>query len=361
VQAAFKYSSMIKIKKHGVILEPTRREFEQVSTFNPAIYQEGNDVHVVYRAQDGDYLSTFGYARLKGATRLAERHKEPLYTPKYGYEKRGIEDACLVKIDDTFYMTYVAHDGIDAVIAYMHGPDLFNLERGGIISTKISYRKAAKLFPYSKLKDDYYMFAAYYEKYGTKNILVWEKDGVLFPEKIRGKFAMLHRVLPDIQLIRFSDFYDLKDTNFWHDHLQHLGKHVVLEGRYGYESRHIGGGAPPIKTKRGWIMIYHAVQHRNQGRVYYAAAALLDLKNPRKVIARLPYPLIAPDQPYEKRGHVNNVVFPTGTAVFKDQLYIYYGTSDKYVAVASLKINNLIKELLKYKEKPNKPFQFYES
>lgn len=265
-------------------------------------------------------------------------------------KRKGIEDPCLVKIDGTVYMTYVAHNGVDAVVAYMHGPDIYSLKKGGIISAKISYRKMSKLLPYSKLKDKYYMFAAFYEKYNPQNILVWEKDGVLFPEKIRGKFSMLHRVLPDIQLIRFNDFSELKDTNNWYDHLMHLSKHVVLEGKYGWEARHIGGGAPPIRTKKGWLMLYHGVEPYNKGRIYHTGAALFDLRDPKKLIARLPKPLMSPDKPYEMEGHVNNVTFPTGTAIFKNRLYIYYGTSDTYVAVASVNINSLIKELLKHKE-----------
>jgi len=340
---------MIKIKKHGVILRPTKLAFESKCVFNPGIYQDGNDVHVVYRAMDDDYMSTFGYAKLNGPLEVVERHKEPIYSPKYKYEKKGVEDPCIVNIDGTIYMTYVAHDGVNAVIAYMYGDDLLKLKRGGVISAKISYSKAAKLFSYSQLKDKYYMFASFYEKYGGKNILVWEKDGVLFPEKIKGKFGLLHRVLPDIQLAYFNEFEQLKDNNYWRDHIQHLDKHVLLEGEYSFQSRHIGAGAPPIKTKAGWILINHAVEPRNKGRVYYATAALLDLKDPMKVIARLPYPLISPEEDYEQEGHVNNVVFPTGTSEFKDRLYIYYGTSDSYVAAASVNTDSLIKELLKNK------------
>ncbi len=162
---------------------------------------------------------------------------------------------------------------------------------------------------------------------------------------------MLHRVLPDIQLAQFDEFEQLKDINYWRDHIQHLGEKVILENRYGWESRHIGAGAPPIKTKAGWLIIYHGVEPQNKGRIYHAGAALLDKNNPRKVIARLREPLFSPSRDYETEGHVNNVVFPTGTSLFKNQLYIYYGTSDTYTAVASVDINKLIEELLKQKIK----------
>jgi predicted GH43/DUF377 family glycosyl hydrolase len=342
---------MLKIKKHGVILRPTRKPFEDKCVFNPAIYQEGETVHLLYRAMAKDFVSTIGYARLDGPTKVVERLDEPLYAPRFRYESKGIEDPSLVRIGDNFYMTYVAHDGRNAVIAYMYGTDLMKMKRGGIISTRISYRKAAKLFNFNQLKDEYYLYASFYEKYGHKNILVWEKDGELFPEKIKGRFAMLHRILPDIQLAYFKDFSELKQKKYWEEYIKNLSKHVVLEGRFGFQTRHIGGGAPPIKTKQGWLLINHSVEQLNKGRVYYATAALLELDNPLKVIAELPYPLISPEEDYEMEGHVNNVIFPTGTAIFKGKLYIYYGTSDSYVAVASLDLDELLKELLKNKNK----------
>ena len=342
---------MIKIKREGVILRPTKLAFENLSTFNPGIYQDGKTVHIVYRAQSDKYISSFGYARLNGPVKVVERWRKPFAIPKYQYEKNGIEDPRITKVGDIIYITYVAHDGRNALIAYRYGKDLFNLKCGGIISPLMSYRKAAKLFSYTQLKDKYYFMASYYEEYTGKNVRVWEKDGVLFPEKFGGKLLMMHRILPDIQLAYFSKFTKLKDQNYWHDHIQHLSKHVVIEPWHGWEARHVGGGTPPIKTKKGWLIIYHGAQPRNKGRVYHAGAALLDLKNPGKLIARLPYPLLSPQEEYEQEGHVNDVVFPTGTSQFKGRLYIYYGTSDSYIAVASVNLDQLLGELNKHRIK----------
>jgi beta-1,2-mannobiose phosphorylase / 1,2-beta-oligomannan phosphorylase len=346
-----KKQNMIKVKKHGIILKPTKHPFESKCVFNPGIYQEGDNVHILYRALDDNYMSSFGYAKLKGPTKVLERWKEPFMKAKYAYEKKGIEDPRITKIGETFYVVYVAHDGKNALAAYLYGKDLFKLKHGGIISPTMSYRKASKLFQFSKLKDDYYFFSSFYEKYAGKNVMIWEKDAMFFPEKIRGKYALLHRVLPDIQISRADTFRMYKDKDFWHNQIHHIGKHVVMEGRQGWEARHIGAGAPPIKTKKGWLIIYHGVEPRNEGRVYHAGAALLDLRDPKKTVGRLPYPLFSPEEKYEREGHVNDVVFPTGTAIFKDRLYIYYGTSDTYVAVASVNLNNLIKELLLHPEK----------
>jgi predicted GH43/DUF377 family glycosyl hydrolase len=342
---------MIKIKKEGVILRPTKSGFESRSVFNPGVYQEEDKVHILYRAMDRKFNSSFGYALLNGPTRVIKRCKRPLLRPKFNYEKKGIEDPRITKIGDTYYVIYVAHDGLNAVLAYMSGSNLLKLKRGGIISPRLSYRRASRLFNFAKLKDDYYFFASFYEKYAGKNVLIWEKDGMLFPQKFRGYFYLLHRILPDIQLVRFKNFKELKKIRFWQEYIKNLDKHVVMEGQHGWEARHIGGGAPPLKTKHGWLMIYHGVEPRNKGRIYCAGAALLDLKNPLKVIARLPYPLFSPEENNERYGLVHNVVFPTGTAVFKDRLYIYYGASDSYIAVASVNLDKLLKELMKYKNR----------
>jgi beta-1,2-mannobiose phosphorylase / 1,2-beta-oligomannan phosphorylase len=341
---------MIRVDKLGKILEPSLESFEIRSVLNPAIYQEGNTLHMIYRAIDENYISCLGYARLEGPMNVAERSGKPFLYPTLKIEKFGIEDPRIVKIDGTFYLTYVVHDGKNAISAYSYGEDLMNLNRGDVISPKIPYKEAGKIFSYSKLKDEYYFFESFYQKYCGGNVLIWHKDCILFPEKIGGNFMMMQRILPDIQLVSFGDFSELSDKYFWIHNLMELGKYVVLEAEHGFESRHMGGGCPPIRTEYGWLIIYHSAQETNKKRVYYGGAALLDLEDPFKVVARLPYPLISPTEEYELSGTVNNVVFPTGTATFDNQLYIYYGAADKYIAVAKVGLNELLDELLKYQK-----------
>lgn len=332
-------------------MRPNRQEWEAKSVFNPGIFQNGNDVHIIYRALDKHNISSLGYARSDGPLKVVERWKEPFLTPKFKSEKCGIEDARVVKIDGLYFLTYVVHDGENALVAYSYGKDLFHLKRGGVISPNFTYDYASKFFDDTKLNDKYFFFKSYYKDTVKKNVKLWDKDSFLFPEKINGKYALVHRVLPDIQVAYFDDFKQLKRNGFWKENIKNLSEYVIIESRHGFESRNIGGGCPPVKTKAGWLFIYHAVEPLNKGRVYHAAAALLNLENPTKVIARLPYPLFSPTEKYEKRGFVHNVVFPTGTALFDGRLYIYYGASDKYAAAASVDLDELIKELLKYREK----------
>jgi len=220
-----------------------------------------------------------------------------------------------------------------------------NWEKQGLITPKITYEEAKNFFKLSNLKDKYYFFASYFKDEIAEDILLWEKDSFIFPKKFNNKFALFHRIYPDIQIICFEDFKELTDE-YWKKYLPNLRSHIVLEPKYGYESRNIGAGAPLIETESGWLMIYHSVEDTNEGKVYYASAALLDKNNPYNIIGRLKEPLFSPEEEYERVGDVNNVVFPTGTAIFGDRLFIYYGAADKRIAVASVNINKLLHELL---------------
>lgn len=342
---------MIKLRREGIILEKTRNDFENKAVLNPGVAQDGKSVHVVYRAINKEFMSCLGYARLEGPTKVVERWNKPFLAPQYKYESRGIEDPRITKIDGVYYLVYIVHDGKNALLAYSYGKDLLKLRRGGVISPQVPYSKAGKLFRHSKLKDDYYFYQAYYQQFGGKNIKLWDKDGCLFPEKVNGKFILMHRILPDIQIAHFEEFSQLKDEYYWIEYLMNMSKYVVMENAYDFEERHLGGGAPPIKTKYGWLVIYHGTEESNKRRIYRGGAALYDLDDPTRLKARLPYPIIEPEKDYELRGHVSQVVFPTGTSQFNGKLYVYYGAADSRIAVASVKLDDLIEELLKNRVK----------
>jgi beta-1,2-mannobiose phosphorylase / 1,2-beta-oligomannan phosphorylase len=336
---------MLKVVKLGVILKPTKKSFENRAVLNPAIVQQGKYLHLYYRAVNQKYESCIGYAKLKGPLKVVARWTEPIIKRELKIEKKGVEDPRIVKLGDTFYMTYVAHDGKNAITALAVSQDLLTFEKMGPISPNLSYDKAEDLFSRSQLKDRYCFFESYYKDKVAKDVLLWHKDVFFFPEKIKGKFVLVQRILPDIQLAYFKNFKDLSSPTFWQTYLKHLAKFVLLENKYWFESRNIGGGCPPIKTKAGWLLIYHAVEELNKRRKYHAGAALLSLKDPLKVIGRLSNPLFSPEENYETKGQVANVVFPTGSAIFGKYLYIYYGAADNAIAVAKVELSKLLKEL----------------
>ena len=335
---------MVKIRKEGIILESTKLGFENQAVLNPACIRVGEESHMFYRAvRKGNFISSIGYCRMEGPTNVIERGKKPLLKPERSFEKHGLEDPRIVLLDGTYYMFYTAFDGRDAMVAYATSKDMIKWKKHGTITPRITYHEASEIFGKSKLKDRYSLFEASYEKVLGKDILLWEKDSFLFPRKIKGKYALVHRILPDMQIIYFNDFDQLTDE-YWKKYLKRLSKYVMLESKFWYESRNIGGGCPPIETKKGWINIYHAVEDANDQKTYRAGAALHDLKDPTKVISHLREPIFEPEKKWELKGDVNNVVFPTGTTIFDGRLYIYYGAADKRICVASLLLDDLMSE-----------------
>lgn len=178
------------------------------------------------------------------------------------------------------------------------------------------------------------------------------RNGVLFPEKIDGKFLRLDRPneidLPDGpatgSIILLSESEDLLE---W----EPVGP--VITGRSHYWDELIGAGPPPIKTKQGWLQIYHGVAtHFGSSNIYQAGVMLLDLKNPLKVIGRSRYNILEPREGYELVGQVPSVVFPSGAIVeeldddgfarLNSKIFIYYGTADSTVCLAFSTIEELI-------------------
>lgn len=336
---------MVKVKKEGVILKPTKLAFEAKGVFNPACIRVGNNVHMFYRAWDKDERSTIGYCKLEGPLKVVERMKKPFLKTDETYEY-SLEDPRIVKIGKTYYLTYVAYDGKSVRIAYATSKDLKKWKKHGPISAEMTYDEAETLFRSCKfkLKERYFLFKSYFKDISGKDAMLWDKDAFLFPKKIDGKFALIHRILPDIQIIYFKNFKELT-LEHWKKYLKNLCGHIVLESKHWYETRNVGGGCPPIETDRGWLLIYHAVDDMDKGKTYRAGAALLDKKDPQKVIGHHHAPLFSPDQIYETKGNIPNVVFPTGTAVFDGRLYIYYGAADERIAAVSIDLDELLDEL----------------
>lgn len=344
---------MLKVKKEGVVLEKTRLEFEDQAVLNPAIVQDGYTLHMFYRAVKKGNFSSIGYCKLEGPLKVVERAKKPVLYPEHKYELHGMEDPRIVFLEGQYYMTYTAYDGKNALAAYAISKDLKKFKKKGILSPKISYDEAEDIFRHEKekhgsLKDRYFFFESYYKDVVGQDVMLWEKDVFFFPKKINNKFALVHRILPDMHIAYFKRVSDL-NIGYWKKYLVHLDKHVLLDARHWFESRNIGGGAPPIETEHGWLLIYHAVEDRNKGKVYRAGAALLSKKDPQKAVGHLDQPLFSPEKDYETSGDVGNVVFPTGTAIFGDKLYIYYGAADKRIAAVSVSMKALLKELLRKK------------
>jgi predicted GH43/DUF377 family glycosyl hydrolase len=342
---------MIEIKREGILLSKTDNEFENEAVLNPAVIREGDNIHVFYRAVRNGNYSSIGYCRLDGPLTIAERWDKPFMVPEFDYESHGVEDPRIVKIDDLYYMTYTAYDGTNARGALATSKDLIHFEKQGIIIPRVSYAEFVfRVESVGVVNENYYRnYKFYYQEEDPEmKIQLWDKNVVFFPRRIKDKLVFLHRIRPGIQIVSVNSLTELT-KEFWENYFLNLHDNIVIDPVYAHESDYIGSGCPPIETEHGWLLIYHGVQDTNQGLIYSAcAAALLHIDNPAKVIARLPYALFSPEQEWELKGDVNNVVFPTGTALFGDTLFIYYGAADSHIAVASLSLSALLKELLTY-------------
>lgn len=337
---------MVHIKHEGILLEKTHHEFESEGVLNPGCIQVGNEVHVYYRAFKKGNISTIGYCRLDGPLDVAERFEKPLLVQEHPFESQGLEDARVVNIDGVYHLTYTGYDGVNALGALATSTDLTSFTKHGVITPRMTYKEFKYLVECcTGLSEKYLFHYDLFMEHGLlKNgneILLWDKDLVLFPRKLHGKFALLHRIFPDIQVVYYNSIEELT-AEFWQEYIKNLADYIVLAPRMYYETSHLGGGCPPIETADGWLLINHAVEMTPQGKIYHASASLHDIDDPTIELARLPEPLFSPQFLWEKNGYISNVVFPTGTAVFDEKLYIYYGAADSRVAVVSLSIDDLL-------------------
>jgi len=345
---------MIEVKKEGILLSRTELEFENEAVLNPAVIRQGDSVHIFYRAVREGNHSSIGYCKLDGPLTMVERWDRPLLSPEFAYELQGVEDARITKIDNLFYMTYTAYDGINARGALATSEDLIQFEKHGLIVPPFTYAEFVSLVESSgKVKESYYHNQLFYYLATDveKKTLLWDKNVIFFPRRINGNLVFLHRLRPGIQIVSIESLQGLTKP-FWRNYLSNLHENIVLDPIHLHESSYIGGGCPPIETEYGWLLIYHGVRRTDNGLfIYSACAALLELENPVNEIARLPYPLFSPEYDWELYGEVNNVVFPTGTAIFGNTLFIYYGAADSHIACASVSLSKLLAELLNYTSK----------
>lgn len=307
---------MIKFRKMGIIMGPQKDRLGSFARFNPGVILKDGFVHMLYRATDNDikdcnnYISHIGYAKLDLNTNILHDSNKKVIFPTMEEESKGCEDPRIVEFEGTNYVFYTAYDGVKARVAIAQTDDFIK-----------------------------------YKKLGTINNVMWDKDGFIFPRRINGKIAYLHRVEPNIQLDYFDDFKQLISEKAWENYENKVESSTIMRGNLGWENRKIGGSMPPIEVKEGWLLLYHAVDDKL---IYRGSVALLDLDNPSKIIARIPYPMIEPEEQYELIGDVNNVVFPQGGYIFNNELFIYYGSADKYIALAKVGMKDLMKELSKY-------------
>jgi predicted GH43/DUF377 family glycosyl hydrolase len=329
-----------RYKKNPILVPNEANWWESKAVFNCAILHYENKFHMLYRAigEYEKYISRIGYASSTDGYSFARSNHIAL-EPMQDYEQYGIEDPRMVEIDNQVYITYVilsayVTDGaiVEASTALATTTDFLKYTRLGVITTKGSNNKDVVLFPEKMSQQQQQQQSSVLSSSSSNNT-----DGA-------GKYFFLHRPSGWI-----GSKYGVNKPSIWlgeGNALTNFEKHtLLLKPEEDWEELKVGAGPPPIKTRTGWLVIYHGV---SRDKAYRAGAALLDLHDPSKIIGRTKTPILEPKEPYEKFGDVSSVVFPTGACVVdNDKLFVYYGGADRVCCLATADLDYLLDQILK--------------
>ena len=303
-------------KVNPILVPDESNWWESKAVFNCSVLNDGKTIHMLYRAigEYDNYVSRIGYASSNDGLSFTRR-KEVAICPEVDYESYGMEDPRLMTIDEETYVTYVVLSNY--------------VKNNPSISTALA-------------KTDNF---SHYKRLGIITIPGSEdKDVVLFTKFREGasSYMMLHR--PSTWV---GAQYKTDRPSIWiaeGDSITNYKKHSPLvKPEQSWEELKIGVGVPPIRTKKGWLVIYHGV---SLDHVYSAGAFLLDITEPRKILGRTKAPLLTPEENYEIKGDVNNVVFPTGACILDNKLFVYYGAADKVCCVATVDLEEILDYLM---------------
>ncbi|MFA5421177.1 MAG: glycoside hydrolase family 130 protein [Bacilli bacterium] len=292
-------SEIAKSEEERLFIVPTYRDshlhFIKIDRFDPAY--DFSDVRVI-RNHEQNYLTSISHfcvAHSDDGINFVMTGTRVM--PEMEYESYGIEDPRITEIDGQYYVTYnaISENGINVALM--------------VTSDFVSFKRLGLLFSFDN------------------------KDCVIFPQKIDGRFFAFHRPSK-------SDFGHLDMWLAESPDLLHWGGHAILKAaRPSYmKSTRVGAGAVPFLTERGWLVIYHAADERHH---YHLAAMLLDRNDPPRVLMRSKKPLLSPQEDYEKNGFFQNVVFTCGLTRKDNIVTIYYGVCDENIAMCEMAIDEI--------------------
>ncbi len=325
--------SLKKFHQNPVMSPQSHNEWEACGVFNPAAYKDDDhNVHLLYRAIGTDGVSRLGYSKSTNGINFEERGDYPVFflenirglsDERYRYDPvlypsggswGGAEDPRLVRIEDTLYLTFNAFDGWDFIRI-----GVSSILEKDFIAGKWNWKKPILISPEGEI----------------------HKNWVLFPEKIDGKFAILHSISPDV-LIDYRE--SIEDIGKKESHIKSPVGPRTQKRENDWDWMLRGAGCPPIKTEKGWLVLYHAVE-KHESEKYKVGVMLLDINNPSKVIARSPGPLLAPDCWYENDGKPG-IVYVCGAVVREEMLLVYYGGGDMHACVAQAPLQDVLSWLV---------------
>lgn len=316
----------MRVKRHpnNPLLGPDiDQEWESEAVFNPCVVERNGKRHFFYRALSSMKphngvemrLSTIGHVEGMHDSCLSKR--ELLIAPQEEWDAFGCEDPRATYLDGKYYIFYTALSN------YPHTPE--GIKIGLAVSRDLKKFDRHLVTPFNA------------------------KAMALFPEKIDGKYVAVLSVDTDrppskIAIAEFEKEEDMWSQEYWEHWYAHLEDHLLdLQRKF---RDHIEVGASPVKTEKGWVLIHSYIYDYKTGKPNFTIeGALLDLKNPRKILGRTPVPMLYPEKMYELNGQVPQIVFPSGALIEEDILHIYYGAADTRCCEASVKISELLEQL----------------
>ncbi len=313
--------------------------WEKEGVFNPAALLIKDTVHLLYRAIGSDGISRIGYSKSADGTKFEEGLEYPVFTFKQskplGVNRKqvydpvmfpsggswgGAEDPRATLIDGKIYMTFNAFDGWDFIRVA-----LTMIDEKDFLAGKWKWMSPRLISPPGQI----------------------HKNWVIFPEKINGKYALLHSISPNVEI----EYRDSLETIGTYDAFINSPIGVRTEGRKGFwDARVRGAGPPPVKTEDGWLVFYHANDNEELHK-YKLGVKLLDLVDPTKILARSKSPILEPDMWYENDWKPG-IVYACGAVIKDDILHLYYGGGDKHVCSARTKVKDLLTWLKKEEARP---------
>lgn len=329
---------MMQLKKYenNPILKPTGKgNWEKLAVCNPGAWYENGKVYLLYRAsaETKIYKIYLGLAVSNDGYNFERVSDKPVFTPSHDFDAGCAEDPRIVKFDDYYYITYACR--AQSYTAFVQGKHPIypahaprslreNLTRTALLRST-DLKNFETLGPITR--DD-----------------VDDRDVIIFPEKINNKYVMIHRPAEWI-----GPEYGSDTPGIWmafSNDLLHWGDDVLIaKAEFEWQSQKIGGSTPPIKTKYGWLLMYHGVDKK---RVYRQGLMMLDLNDPTRIIARPKDFILEPTEKYEVKGVEHDVVFAVGNVVINNQLFVYYGGADKVCCVATADLDELIDFTMSY-------------
>jgi beta-1,2-mannobiose phosphorylase / 1,2-beta-oligomannan phosphorylase len=294
---------MERFSDNPILLPIEDHAWESREVFNAAAIYLNDKVHLLYRAMGNDHISRFGYATSLDGYTIKERFEKPVFEPANDSEKDGCEDPRISEVEGQLVLTYTAVREYSHMKVYQIA--LTTISEHDFVERDWKWGPRKHPFP------------------GIRN-----KDSVIFPKKIGGKYVMLHRIDPDL-CIAYSE-----DLTRWCDIMS-----IMQPRPESWDNWKIGVAGTPIKINEGWLVIYHGV---SMERMYSLGVALLDSDHPDQVLYRSKDTVLGPKENYERFGKVPNIVFSCGNVVFHNRLFVYYGGADNVLCVASIGMDELL-------------------